>query len=115
MIHRAAGLLLVVVPLTFAACFTLLQQLFEYPDILRQPTPDILAKFQAGGAPLIAVWYVLTLTALGPAFRVDESTSGSLLSAQVAMNPNSEFVITWHRSLGYGASDIGALRGAGVV
>ena len=42
----------------------LLQQQFEYPDILRQPTGDVLTKFQAGGAGLIATWYVLTLTAV---------------------------------------------------
>src|SRR5215210_4071718 len=62
--QRLAGLLLVVVPLAFTVCFTLLQQLFEYPDILRQPTAEVLAKFAAGGAPLVAVWYTLTLTAL---------------------------------------------------
>src|SRR5438093_293221 len=62
--QRLAGLLLVVVPLAFTVCFTLLQQLFEYPDILRQPTAEVLAKFAAGGAPLVAVWYALTLTAL---------------------------------------------------
>jgi hypothetical protein len=54
----------VIVPLGFAICFTLLQQLFEYPAILRQPTGDVLAKFAAGGPSLIAVWYVLTLTAV---------------------------------------------------
>ena len=56
--------LLVIVPLGFTICFTLLQQLFEYPDILRQPTAEILAKFAVGGAPLVAVWCVLTLTAV---------------------------------------------------
>jgi hypothetical protein len=45
-------------------CFTLLQQLFEYPDILRQPTGDVLAKFAAGGTALVAVWYALTLSAV---------------------------------------------------
>src|SRR3954464_8911627 len=64
-VRRAAGTLLVVVPLAFTVCLTLLQQLFEYPDILRQPTADVLAKFAAGGTPLIAVWYVLTLAAVG--------------------------------------------------
>jgi hypothetical protein len=63
-VRRAAGILLVLVPLGFAACFTLLQQLFEYPAILRQPTGDVLTKFVAGGSPLVAVWYVLTLTAV---------------------------------------------------
>ena len=63
-VRRAAGILLVIVPVGFTVCFTLLQQLFEYPDILRQPTADILAKFAAGGTPLLTVWYVLTLTAV---------------------------------------------------
>jgi Domain of unknown function (DUF4386) len=63
-VRRAAGILLVIVPLGFSVCFTLLQQLFEYPNILRQPTGDVLTKFVAGGSPLIAVWYVLTLTAV---------------------------------------------------
>ncbi len=63
-LRRAAGILLVIVPLAFTVCFMLLQQLFEYPDILRQPTAQVLAKFAAGGAPLVAVWYALTLTAV---------------------------------------------------
>ena len=63
-VRRAAGTLLVIVPLAFTVCFMLLQQLFEYPDILRQPTAEVLAKFAAGGTPLVAVWYALTLTAL---------------------------------------------------
>lgn len=61
---RLAGLLLIIVPLAFTICFTLLQVQFEYPDILRQPTADVLTKFQAGGPGLVAVWYVLTLTAV---------------------------------------------------
>jgi len=64
-VRRAAGALLVIVPLAFTVCFTLLQQLFEYPDILRQPTAVVLSKFAAGGTSLIAVWYVLTLAAVG--------------------------------------------------
>ena len=63
-VRRTAGTLLVVVPLAFTVCFLLLGQLFEYPDILRQPTADVLAKFAAGGTPLVAVWYALTLTAV---------------------------------------------------
>src|SRR6476660_2120967 len=63
-VRRAAGILLVIVPLGFTVCFTLLQQLFEYPDILRQPTADVLTKFAAGGTPLVAVWYALTLSAV---------------------------------------------------
>lgn len=61
---RLTALLLIIVPLAFTICFTLLQLQFEYPDILRQPTADVLIKFQAGGPGLIAVWYVLTITAV---------------------------------------------------
>jgi hypothetical protein len=63
-VRRLAGLLLILVPVAFTICFTLLQMQFEYPDILRQPTADVLIKFQAGGMGLIAVWYALTLTAV---------------------------------------------------
>jgi Domain of unknown function (DUF4386) len=63
-VRRAAGTLLVIVPLAFTVCFLLLQQLFEYPAILRQSTAEVLTKFAAGGTPLVAVWYVLTLTAV---------------------------------------------------
>lgn len=57
-------MLLIAVPLAFTICFTLLQMRFEYPDILRQPTAEILTKFRAGGPSLIATWYALAFTAL---------------------------------------------------
>jgi hypothetical protein len=63
-VRRLAGALLIVAPVLFTACFTLLQMMFEYPDILRQPTAAVLTKFAAGGAGLIAVWYAITLSAL---------------------------------------------------
>src|SRR4051794_3721015 len=63
-LRRLAGLLSILMPLAFSVCFTLLQSLFEYPDILRQPTADILAKFQAGGSGLIIVWYAMSMTAV---------------------------------------------------
>jgi hypothetical protein len=63
-LRRLTGLLLIIVPIAFTICFTLLQIQFEYPDILRQPTSDVLTKFQAGGSELIAVWYALTLSAV---------------------------------------------------
>jgi hypothetical protein len=63
-LRRLAGLLLIIIPLAFTALFTLLQVQFEYPDILRQPTADILTKFQAGGGGLIVAWYGLTLSAV---------------------------------------------------
>jgi hypothetical protein len=63
-VRRTAGVLLIVAPVLFTACFTLLQAQFEYPDILRQPTVAVLTKFAAGGPGLVAVWYAVTLSAL---------------------------------------------------
>lgn len=63
-VRTLTGLMSILVPVVFTVCFVLLQQRFEYPDILRQPTGDVLAKFQAGGSGLVAVWYVLTLSAV---------------------------------------------------
>lgn len=62
--YRLAGALLIIVPVVFTICFTILQVQFEYPDILRQPTAEVLAKFQSGGAGLVATWYTLTITAV---------------------------------------------------
>lgn len=42
--RRFVAGLLILVPVAFSVCFTLLQSWFEYPDILRQPTADILTK-----------------------------------------------------------------------
>ncbi|MEY4941261.1 MAG: hypothetical protein RIQ93_2996 [Verrucomicrobiota bacterium] len=44
--------------------FAILGATFNYPDILRQPTADVLVRFQAGGAPLIATWYAFMAAAL---------------------------------------------------
>lgn len=49
----AAGALLIVAPLWFNSTFALLGQRFEYPDILRRPTSEILERFRAGGSSLI--------------------------------------------------------------
>jgi hypothetical protein len=59
-----AGLLLIAVPLAFNAAFALLAARFDYPDILRQPTGEILAKFRAGGTSLVLLWWAFTLTAV---------------------------------------------------
>ncbi len=58
------GLLLVIVPLAFNITFFLLQRAFEYPDILRKPTEDILRRFKDGGAPLRRLWYAFAMSAV---------------------------------------------------
>jgi hypothetical protein len=58
-----AGVLLIAVPLAFNAAFALLATRFDYPDILRQPTAEVLRKFRAGGTPLVLLWWAFALTA----------------------------------------------------
>jgi uncharacterized protein DUF4386 len=63
-VERVAGALLIFVPLAFNAFFLLLARRFDYPDILRRPTDDILSRFQAGGVGLKLLWYGFMLTAV---------------------------------------------------
>src|SRR5215212_4281942 len=51
-------------PLAFNAAFALLAARFDYPDILRRPTADVLAAFRAGGTPLVLLWWAFSLTAV---------------------------------------------------
>jgi hypothetical protein len=59
-----AGALLIVVPVAFNVAFGLLAARFDYPDILRRPTPEVLARFRAGGTPLVLTWWAFALTAV---------------------------------------------------
>jgi hypothetical protein len=63
-VEAAAGVLLIFLPLAFNGFFLLLGRRFDYPDILRRPTEDILNRFQAGGVGLKLVWYGFMLTAV---------------------------------------------------
>ncbi|MGH8870796.1 MAG: DUF4386 domain-containing protein [Acidimicrobiia bacterium] len=63
-VELAAGILLIFLPLAFNACFFLLARRFDYPDILRSPTREILSRFQAGGVGLKVLWYGFMLTAV---------------------------------------------------
>jgi hypothetical protein len=62
--ERVAGALLIVLPIAFNLCFALLGRLFGYPDILRQPTSDVLDRFRAGGTRLLLLWWAFALTAV---------------------------------------------------
>lgn len=44
--------------------FAILGVIFDYPNILREPTGEVLTLFKQGGATLIAVWYGFTFAAL---------------------------------------------------
>lgn len=44
--------------------FSILGAIFDYPNILRQPTGEVLTRFHEGGAVLLAVWYAFALAAI---------------------------------------------------
>ena len=63
-VEAAAGVVLIVAPLWFNASFALLGKRFEYPDILRRSTSEILERFRAGGSSLILMWWTFMVSGL---------------------------------------------------
>ena len=59
-----AGILLIVLPLAFNAAFGLLGARFDYPDILRRPTDEVLTRFREGGTALVLLWWAFALSAV---------------------------------------------------
>jgi hypothetical protein len=53
----ATGVLLIVSALWFNTWFAALSKRFDYPDVLRRPTEEILTRFRAGGSSLILTWW----------------------------------------------------------
>jgi hypothetical protein len=70
------GLLLLVLPVAYNLLYTLLARSFDYPDILRQPTDQVLARFAAGGSRLVLLWWGFTMSAvlLAPAVVLVSAT-----------------------------------------
>lgn len=63
-VQNVAAALLIILPLAFNLFFFLLGRRFDYPDILRSPTEEVLSRFQAGGVSLKPLWYGFMLTAV---------------------------------------------------
>jgi len=59
-----AGVLLIGLPLTFNAAFAALAAKFDYPDILRRPTDEVLTRFREGGDGLVLLWWAFAMTAI---------------------------------------------------
>lgn len=60
----AAAALLIILPLAFNAAFAALAATFDYPDILRRPTGEILERFRKGGSGLVLLWWAFAMTAV---------------------------------------------------
>ena len=54
--RKLTGLFFIVGAMLVNIPYTLLIMNFDYPDVLRLPTAEILTKFQAGGNALIYTW-----------------------------------------------------------
>ena len=63
-VEIAAGVFLIAAPLWFNVTFALLGKRFEYPDILRKSSSEILDRFHAGGSSLILLWWMFMLSGL---------------------------------------------------
>jgi hypothetical protein len=64
MSEEVTGGVLIGVPILFNVGFTLLAGRFDYPDILRRPTPEVLERFRAGGSSLLVIWWAFALSAV---------------------------------------------------
>ena len=60
----AAGVLFVVLPLAYNVLFARLAKTFDYPDVLRRPTAEVLQRFAAGGSRLVLTWWGFAMSAL---------------------------------------------------
>jgi len=62
--QTVAGIVLIAMPIAFNLAFGLLAARFDYPDILRRPTAEVLERFRAGGASLVLTWWAFAWTAV---------------------------------------------------
>lgn len=56
-LRTVTGVVLIAAPVWFNTWFTVLARRFDYPDILRRPTDEILERFREGGSSLILTWW----------------------------------------------------------
>jgi hypothetical protein len=63
-VSQILAISLIALPIAFNAFFGALAVLFDYPNVLRKPTSDVLALFSAGGSRLLLVWWGFALSAI---------------------------------------------------
>jgi hypothetical protein len=72
------GVLLILLPVAYNVLYTILARSFDYPDILRRPTAEVLERFAAGGSKLVLTWWGFAMSAvlLAPAAVLVAETLG---------------------------------------
>lgn len=108
--RQLAGLLFIVGTVLINIPYTLLIINFDYPDILRQPTAEILTRFQAGGNALIYTWLAFAWVGLPMLF-------GVIMLKQILKDENAPFLelATTLGVMGFIVQVIGLLRWVFVV
>lgn len=108
--RKLTGVFFIVGALLVNVPFTLLMINFDYPDILRQPTAEILTRFQAGGDTLIYIWLAIAWVGL-PVLL------GAILLKRILESENSPFLelATTLGVIGFIVQMIGLLRWVFVV
>jgi hypothetical protein len=93
-IRKVTGVLLILGAILVNIPYTLLITTFDYPDILRAPTAEILTQFAAGGSGLIWTWLafawvglpiLLGILLLPRALADDEPTTHGRLLGNLAL------------------------------
>jgi hypothetical protein len=59
-----AGLFLITLPIAYNVLYAVLARNFDYPDILRRPSAEVLERFGAGGSSLIVTWWGFAMSAV---------------------------------------------------
>ena len=108
--RKLAGIFFIVGALLVNIPYTLLIINFDYPDILRQPTAEILTKFQAGGDTLIYTWLAFAWVGLPMLF-------GAIMLKQILADEHAPFLetATTLGVIGFIVQVVGLLRWVFVV
>ncbi|MEI9921039.1 MAG: DUF4386 domain-containing protein [Bacteroidota bacterium] len=84
---KTIGILLISGAIALLIPYTMLTIIFEYPDILRHDTSEVLTGFHEGGNKLIWTWFAFAVTGLPliPAFiRLGQKLEGKTSLVRVA-------------------------------
>ena len=108
--RKLAGIFFIVGAVLVNIPYTLLIMNFDYPDILRLPTAEILTRFNAGGDALIYTWLAFAWVGLPMLF-------GAILLKRILEKENSPFLetATTIGVIGFIVQVIGLLRWVFVI
>ena len=108
--RKLTGLFFIVGAMLVNIPYTLLIMNFDYPDVLRLPTAEILTKFQAGGNALIYTWLAFAWVGLPMLF-------GAIMLKRVLADEQAPFLetATTLGVIGFIVQVVGLLRWVFVV